>query len=303
MTPLHTFGRNGPGIQHLTLSALNRLKPSRTRCSGASLSAPRQSTSCPELLTLRRWQSTSRVAPPPPTAQQQHQRKAPAHKYPSIINVYSPGTTATVVQGTNRIIALVLFSAGIFWTAHIYYLPSPSPDPSIQESPSAVSNKALWMIGLPILSITPLVLTVFVSGSYVHSIRVHLPTYARRNRDALLRFASEPSPTTQLDIAYMAFRPWPKWRTVYYEDLRRARGKLSVNLLHMPLKDVERVGELPLSARLFARQQGQYYVKTDGSVGQGKGNMGAVPDVWRRLWDSIPFEGEGGKAGVAQPSR
>lgn len=131
------------------------------------------------------------------------------------------------------------------------------------------------------------------TGPMIHSIRIYLPSRARRSRDELRRFADNTSPDTTFLLEYMKWKPWIVKKEVRFGDLRKLRPSWKegiANLEHFP--DHARAMEEHQGKWWFGMAQryfGRYYVARD----QVK-DRSAAPGVFDKLWKQIPEKGSQG---------
>ena len=194
--------------------------------------------------------------------------------YPELLNVYRPPANATVWVGCFRVITIGVFLFGsIYFTSAVYF----SPDHSN------------WLVPLvPLYSAIPMVVMAFTSGPMVHSIKVWLPSWARRSRQDFQRFASNVPPDVKLQVSFMKFRPWPQTRELRFGDLRRLRPSWRegiANMEHVPESVKPHQGSFWF--RLVRGYHGKYYVRR--SLVRDKS---AAPGVWDEMWQQIPEAGQ-----------
>jgi hypothetical protein len=191
-----------------------------------------------------------------------------------LLNVYQAGQIRTVLVGMTRVVTIVIFGLGIFIVAPRMYF---DPDTSMW-----------WVPGVVVGSAIPLVVLALLSAPYVSTIRVLLPSYAKKNHDALMRFAENVPDDTRVMLQSMRWLPWPTHKGVFFGDLRRLPGRtISVNLEHVPLghDKANNAGQI-LGGRLVLRMYGRYWVDMTAR------NKSQAPGVWEKMWDQIAIKGQ-----------
>lgn len=192
-----------------------------------------------------------------------------------LLNVYQGGQIATLMTGMTRLVTIVVFGLGCFTVAPRMYF---SPDHSMW-----------WVPGVIVGSAIPLAAFAMLSAPYVSTIRVLLPSAAKKNQEALMRFAEKTPPETKIMIQSMRWLPWPTHKEMFFGDLRRLPGvNLSANLEHVPLGREKQVAQAPtyLGGRLALRMYGKYWVNMTAR------NKSFAPGVWEKMWEQIPIKGQ-----------
>ena len=173
-----------------------------------------------------------------------------------------------------RIVTIVVFGLGVTMIAPRMFF---DPDQSMW-----------WVPGVLLGSAVPLVLTALLSAPYVSTIRVLLPSSAKKSTEALWRFAERVPPETKVSLQSMRWLPWPTHKEVFFCDLRRLPGrKLSVNLEHLPLgNEAAKNASKIFGGRLAMRMYGRYWVDMTSR------NKSQAPGVWEKMWEQIPIRGQ-----------
>jgi len=191
-----------------------------------------------------------------------------------LLNVYQGSVIRTVTVGMMRMVTIVVFGLGVTMIA-----------PSIFFDP----DQSKWWVPVVLVgSAVPLVLTALLSAPYVSTIRVLVPPSAKKNPEALFRFAERVPEDTKIALQSMRWLPWPTHKEVFFSDLRRLPGrKLSVNLEHIPLgnKAAENASKI-VGGRLAMRMYGRYWVDMTSR------NKSQAPGVWEKMWEQIPIKGQ-----------
>jgi hypothetical protein len=191
-----------------------------------------------------------------------------------LLNVYQGSVIRTVTVGMMRMVTIVVFGLGVTMIA-----------PSIFFDP----DQPKWWVPVVLVgSAVPLVLTALLSAPYVSTIRVLVPPSAKKNTEALFRFAERVPEDTKVALQSMRWLPWPTHKEVFFSDLRRLPGrKLSVNLEHIPLgnKAAENASKI-VGGRLAMRMYGRYWVDMTSR------NKSQAPGVWEKMWEQIPIKGQ-----------
>ena len=191
-----------------------------------------------------------------------------------LLNVYQGSVIRTVTVGMMRMVTIVVFGLGVTMIA-----------PSIFFDP----DQSKWWVPVVLVgSAVPLVLTALLSAPYVSTIRVLVPPSAKKNTEALFRFAERVPEDTKIALQSMRWLPWPTHKEVFFSDLRRLPGrKLSVNLEHIPLgnKAAENASKI-VGGRLAMRMYGRYWVDMTSR------NKSQAPGVWEKMWEQIPIKGQ-----------
>lgn len=205
------------------------------------------------------------------------------------LNIYAAGTTATVFVGFSRIATIVLFVYGCFAVAPQFYF-----DPT---------HSTLWAPAVLTFFAIPILATALATAPFVSNVRVILPTYARRSRETLTRFAANVPPDTKLVVQTMRFIPWPMHREIAFSSLRRVRAanKGSANLEINPPGEVKArqraEGDRLWYAWMVKRMYGRLYVNRS----QVK-DKSAAPGIWDTMWEQIPMVGDASPKRVPQPA-
>lgn len=191
-----------------------------------------------------------------------------------LLNVYQGSKVRTVFVGMTRVTTIVILGLAVFLVAPRMYL-----DP---ESPT-------WMVPVVVVGgAIPLVAMSLLSAPFVSTIRVLLPSSAKKNTEALHRFAENVPSDTRIMLQSMRWLPWPTHREMFFGDLRRLPGsKLSVNLEHLPLgHDQARRAGQTFGERFVMRMYGRYWVDMTTR------NKSQAPGVWEKMWDQITIKGQ-----------
>lgn len=208
------------------------------------------------------------------TPQQTPPRKRP-YRYPELINVHNAGKLPTITLGFTRIASIVVFAYGFLWL---------SPGVYFQGAPW------YWIPLVMIGSAVPMVTTGLVWGRFVTHVNVALPSLARRSKEDLMRFASNPPPCTQVQLKFWRFRPWAHTRKIQFSELRRLQPSWirwsNLELAHPDYQTVEKTH--PLSSRFAKAMVGRFMVGS--SVIRDRSE---VPGVWERMLERMPFAREG----------
>jgi hypothetical protein len=144
-----------------------------------------------------------------------------------------------------------------------------------------------WIPVYIVASPIPLVVMLFATGPFVHSIQVVLPASARKSKEALKIFAEHPGPNTVLRLHYMKLYPWTTNKEVLFGRLRRKKPSLRnglANLEYVQEHAVQHKGTIWYW--LVQGYFGKFWVDRDQLT-----DRGAVPGMWDTMWKQIPMEG------------
>lgn len=130
------------------------------------------------------------------------------------------------------------------------------------------------------------------STPYVTAIDVVLPPHARRSKDALERYVTQPPPDMQLEMTVFR-RVWPKPKRidVYFDELMRLPSRLGrlTNLEHTPYLNKQKKANDGFYGSIARRFMGRYVVHEqvkEKAVARG---------LFPRIWKALPVEGEAQK--------
>lgn len=191
-----------------------------------------------------------------------------------LLNVYQGGPIRTVCVGMARVVTIVFLAIGVSGVAPRMFF---DPDTPMWWVPVVVVGSAI-----------PLVVFAMASAPYVSTIRVLLPSSAKRNHEALMRFAENVPADTRISLQTMRWLPWPTHKEMFFADLRRLPGtNLSANLEHVPLghEKAQNAGKI-FGGRLVMRMYGRYWVNMTVK------NRSQAPGVWEKMWDQITIKGQ-----------
>lgn len=146
----------------------------------------------------------------------------------------------------------------------------------------------MWLVPCAIgASGIPLVAVALLSAPFVCAVRIALPVTARRNHEALMRFAENVPQDTRVLIQTMRWVPWPTHKEMFFGDLRRLpETRLSANLEHVPLGHEKKQKASQFMGRYLAtRMYERYYVNMTVK------NRSRAPGVWEKMWEQITIKG------------
>lgn len=222
-------------------------------------------------------------------------KRATTYIYPDLIQVYRAPTAQTGANGMLRIATMVLFAVGSVSTLFLYS----NPDASnwwIPGGRSAIYVASLFnitdkfLVTVIVGSAVPMTLIILLCGPWAMSIRLNLPSRARRSAEDLQRFIANVPPDTPLVIQFLRFAMWPGTRQVLFSDLRRLKPAWirRTNLEHIPVAQTAQMREASIKAWIVKMYFGRYWVVMDDP----SGGKGVVKDIWKQLWEQIPLHGE-----------
>lgn len=174
----------------------------------------------------------------------------------------------------SRIVTIVVFGIGVGIVAPRMIF---NPDVSMW-----------WVPGVAIGSAIPFLALALLSAPYVSTIRILLPSRAKKSTDALMAFAENVPAETRVSLQSMRWLPWPTHKEVFFCDLRRLPGtKITANLEHVPLThpQANKASDV-FGGRLAVRMYGRYWVDMTAR------NKSQAPGVWEKMWDQITIKGQ-----------
>jgi len=133
-------------------------------------------------------------------------------------------------------------------------------------------------------------LAAIASGPFITSVRVHLPSNARRSKEELLRFANNTPPNTRLRLQFIRWAPWLVTRDMFFADFRRLpKSKIRLsNLEIVPEDKKEAIEKLGWQGRVLSKYFNRYWANMT-NMGRDRSS---APGVWDGMWKQIPYAGE-----------
>ncbi|KJX99692.1 hypothetical protein TI39_contig353g00014 [Zymoseptoria brevis] len=274
------------------MSLLNVLRQrascTRTPLAGAPLTFTRNVV--PQLIRGPRWTASLNAPGLSRLSSSVAKHNAPPKlRLREYINIFHAGSPAISAIGLIRITGIIIAAVGCIPYPIMFYM---SPN-----------HSNWWIPALILASPIPLLLMLFTTGPFIHSIQVKLPASARTSKEALKAFAERPNADTILRFHYMKLWPWPTSKEIPFGRLRRIKPSLKAGWANL-----EWVSEQAAEHRKYQDKwwyemaQGvfkrKYYVNRDQ-----KTDRGAVPGVWNEMWKQIPMKGSRGDPMVAARSR
>lgn len=140
------------------------------------------------------------------------------------------------------------------------------------------------------VSAAPLPLIHAMTRPFITNIFIETPAWARRSREALVRFAERLPLDTPLEIETLGFLPWPRRKALRVSDLRtipESFGRLA------NLEQITTVGATSKVPRALRWPLTQFYARPSPS----RWEKSRAPDVWPLVLQAIA------RNSVAGPSK